>query len=201
MEEEKEIKDPATADEELIAEKTEGPEAVDGSDNRDDDGESGPAKGRGHNFIVSRKWILLSLLGLILVMAGIGVTFFAPDLRSHKKDVKQETKINLPFMGIKEDNLSEEVLPPFFIPPSTMPKRGAIRIDLSVIWDGLSSIRYRKKELEIRNDIFKYIIKVAGETDELNSRIPSMEEEIARLLQESLDTGDLAIKIREIKYL
>ena len=198
MEEEKEIKDPAIADEEVEDGDT---EVADESDNKDDDGKSGPVKGTGRIFIVSRKWILLSVLGLFLAMAGIGVTFFAPDLLRRKEDAKQETKLNFPLAKINEDNLKEEGLSPFFIPPSTIPSRDAIRIDLSVIWDGLSSIRYKKKELRIRNDIFKYIIKVAEETDELNSRIPVMEEEIGKLLQESLGTGDLVIRIKEIKYL
>jgi hypothetical protein len=142
----------------------------------------------------SKKWILLSVLGLILAISGLGIKF-APDFLNKKQDSM------IPLIDINEDNLSEEVLSPFFIPPSTEFSRGAIRIDLSVIWDGLASIRFNKQELKIRGLLLSYITKLSEETKDLNSKSSFLEEEMSRLFRESLGVRDLVIKIKEIRYL
>ena len=143
-----------------------------------------------------KKWILISLLGLILIFMGLGLKF-GPKIYNSMEG----SQSFIPSINIDDDNLSEEILSPFFIPLETGSSKGAIRIDLSVIWDGLASVRYKKKELRIRSNLYGFIIDLAEETEDLNNRISFLEAEIGRVFRDSLGVRDLAIKIKEIKYL
>ena len=160
-----------------------------------DTGEGSKKKKRKKSRFGLGKWILLTCFILILMFAGFYLKFlpglsFAPS---------QDIKVDL-FLNPKNDNLKEEVLSPFFIPFSSPTSRGAVRIDLSVVWTGLASIRFKKKELQIRGDLYAYMTKLAEDNEDLNPMIPFMEEEIGRILRDSLGLKDLGIRIKEIKY-
>ena len=115
-------------------------------------------------------------------------------------NTEQDKEILLQPIDINEDNLSEEILSPFFIPPSDELSRGAIRIDFCVIWNVLASIRFSKKELRIRNDTINFITDLADETDDLNESIPILEQKMSMIFRNALGVRDLVIKIKEIRY-
>lgn len=140
-----------------------------------------------------KKWKLLIFLGTILVISGLGIKF-APDLL---KMNDQDILLNI---NTDDDNLTEEDLSPFLIPPEEGNLKGAIRIDLSVIWDGLASVRFEKKGLQIRSDLYRKLTDIARENDDLNSMIPFLENKIGSVFRKSLGVRNLAIKIKEIRY-
>lgn len=144
----------------------------------------------------SKKWILFSGIFLILVFMGVGIRWI-PNLLPFKKDFPSASMLT----DIKDDNLMEENLSPFFIPPSSGSSHGAIRIDLSAVWDGLTSIRFQKNELRTRSRMYDYMMEVAEKNEDLHSIIPVLEEEMGSIVQESLSVRGLAIRIKEIKYL
>ena len=144
----------------------------------------------------SKKWIVLSIPLLILVISGITIKFY-PGFLNKGQDKDLFTRS----VDINNDNLNEEILSPFFIPPSDERSRGAVRIDFSVIWDGLASIRFSKRELRIRSDLSKFITDFADKTDDLNENIPLLEQEMTSFFRNALGVRDLAIKIKEIRYI
>ena len=138
------------------------------------------------------KWIFI-ILGMMLGISGLGVKYM-PEYFSFltKKNFKtQEVRID-------EDNLREEILSPFFIPPG--PANDTIRIDLSIIWDGLASIRFKKKELNLRNMMYQKFYDIAEQNQDLNKKIPYLENEVSSMLRNSLGVQNLVVKIKEIRY-
>lgn len=138
------------------------------------------------------KWIFIALI-IILGISGLG-TKYAPEYFSFLNLNKFETR----GIRIDEDNLSEEVLSPFFIPPG--PERDAIRIDLSIIWDGLASVRFKKKELVLRSMMSDKFNDIAEQNQDLNEKIPYLEKEVSSMLRDSMRVQNLEIKIKEIRY-
>lgn len=141
-----------------------------------------------------KKWKLFIILGIILATSVLGITF-APNL------LKKNDRDNLVNVNIDDDNLSEKDLSPFFFPSQEGNSSGTIRMDLSVIWDGLAEIRFEKKELQIRSGLYGQLLDIVRENDDLNSMIPFLENKIGAVFRESLDVRDLAIKIKEIRYI
>ena len=143
----------------------------------------------------SKKWVLLLTAALIIVLSGIGIKL-APDFLNIRKTSEEFISPS----DMNKENLKEQNLSPFFIPPSKDSSWGAARIDLSVIWDTLASIRFGKNKLIIRDKLYNYITEMSSENKDLNSEISIMEEGIAGILRDSLGVRDLVIKIKEIKY-
>ena len=162
-------------------------------------GSSSTAEGRASSREVKKqegkkKWGLLILVITAAAVIGTGFVFFSGTL-----DINNRYKF-IPLTNKEDISLSEEMLSPFFIPPSEKTSMNVIRVDVSVIWNGLASIRFEKKELQIRDNVYRIIKDSAEQTDDLNNRISYLEEEMGKIFQESLNVRDLAIKIKEIKY-
>lgn len=185
---------------ELLAEGEAEEESSEGEDVKGEEAEEGQKipdrKTIPHAIEGSRKWFFLSIPLLVLIMLGVAVKFF-PDILNMVK----ERELFIEPIDINNDNLSEEILSPFFIPPSDKSSRSAVRIDFSVIWDGLASVRFNKKELRIRNDLSKFITDYANRTDDLNDNISYLEQEMSVFFRKALGVRDLAVKIKEIRYL
>ena len=141
----------------------------------------------------SKKWIFIIILGMILGISGFGILFKPEQFQFlMKKSFKtHEVKID-------DNNLSEEILSPFFIPPGS--SDDTIRIDLSIIWDGLASVRFRKRELSIRSMMYDKFNEIAGQYQDMNEKIPYIEDEVSSMLQNSLGVQNLKVKIKEIRY-
>jgi hypothetical protein len=142
------------------------------------------------------KWYLLLIL-LIFIMAAAGGAYkFAPDLfKRPRLDITSISSVN-----IEDDNLIEKELSPFFIPPSPGANSSMIRIDLSVIWDGLAAVRFQNKEIQVRDDIYKYISKLTEKTEDLNTEVSFIEAEMSNIFREALGVKNLVIMIKEINY-
>lgn len=141
---------------------------------------------------VKLKWIFI-ILAAILLVSGLGIKY-----GSDKFSFLMKKKFETTAVKIEEDNLKEEVLSPFFIPPG--PADNTIRIDLSIVWDGLASIRFRKKELNLRSMMYEKFYNMAEQNQDLNEKIPYLENEVSSMLRSSLGVQNLAIKIKEIRY-
>lgn len=141
-----------------------------------------------------RKWLKGAVVGLLIFGMGLGITqgkklipaslMNPPDLLSDK--------------GHKQDYY-EEKLPSFFIPLPPEGENQAVMIRFSVIWNGLTSFRYRSLELRIRNRIYGHIKGVAREQNNLQEKTSLLESEMSNIFRESLGLEDLAVKIKEIK--
>ncbi len=154
-------------------------------------GKSGSAKPKKKSG--RKKWISLIIFLLLAGAAGTAYHLF-PEIFSFLPipDKKPES------IAVDEDILNEEALDPFFIPPGA--SAGAIRIDLVAAWDNLAAVKYKKKELNARNMIYDKLLKMAGETRDLNNNIPALENELSLLLKNSLGVQNLVIRIKEIRY-
>ncbi|NLA74296.1 MAG: hypothetical protein GX846_02270 [Deltaproteobacteria bacterium] len=164
-----------------------GPEAEEGTDTP---GEKKPEAEEKKSGI--KKWILIVVAGVILGVSGTGLVLMPNRFSTLFKEEFKGVEI------IKEDNLSEEVMSPFFIPPG--PSDKAIRIDLTIVWDGIASITFKKNELSARQMMSERFIKLAGQRPDLNVVKSDLENEIGSMLKSSLGVQILNIRIKEIRY-
>ncbi|MBN2418812.1 MAG: hypothetical protein JXL81_05460 [Deltaproteobacteria bacterium] len=140
-----------------------------------------------------KKWVFLILPLIILGISVIGLKY-APDQFSFF----MKKRFNTQEVNVDEDNLSEEIISPFFIPPG--PADTTIRIDLSVIWDGLASVRFKKKELILRDMMYNKLYTIAEQNPDLNEKISYIENEVSSMLRSALGVQSLVVKIKEIRY-
>ena len=143
-----------------------------------------------------RRWRIPGLIIFILIAAGIAV-FFKPDLL----DIVKWKKKSIYTIDPANDNLKEEDLSPFFIPPSADLSKSAVRVDLTVIWDGVASVRYKANELSIRSEVYEYLKDVAENTEDLNSQKSALEAGMSGIFRKSLRVKDLAIRIKELRFI
>lgn len=143
-----------------------------------------------------RRWRIPGLIIIILIAAGTAV-FLKPDLLNIVEWKKKPAYSIDP----ANDNLKEEDLSPFFIPPSADLSKSAIRVDLTVIWDGVASVRYKTNELSIRSEVYDYLKDVAENTEDLSSQKAALEEGMSRIFRKSLRVKDLAIRIKELRFI
>jgi len=146
-------------------------------------------------FVLRNKFILLSVLIIIFVTAGLSYKF-GPVLQDQL--FKENNVIDLSL--INEANLKEEILLPFIIPLPPDSIGSAVRIDFSVIWDGLASVRFEKNELHIRDKLYKDIVRLANESEDQTIKSDFLEKKMTTIFRELLSVQNLVIKIKEIKY-
>jgi hypothetical protein len=143
-----------------------------------------------------RKTILFGVLGLVSIavaLGGMSGLKGVPGLRPY------------PFPSDSSEDLRghyvEETLPPFFVPlPSTSSERVAV-IDFTVIWDGLASVRFKRKELQIRDSLYRHILEKTKEGFDLQQKTPILEAEMSRTFQESMGSKEIEIRIKRVKVL
>jgi hypothetical protein len=163
------------------------------SDAGDEGGKSAPEskKKKGMLSHLKKKWVLIGIPVFILFTGGAIVLL----------NFMGEKKHSLPQVDLTGDNLKEESLSPFYIPPSSDLSRGAVRIDFTVIWDGLAAVRYKAGELRVRAEVYDYLNGTAGKTADLTSQKPVMEEEMSAIFRKTLGVNNLAVRIKELKII
>jgi hypothetical protein len=150
------------------------------------------SKGKGGRLKgLRKKWLFLGIL-IFILFAGGAIAFL--NLTSGKKH-------SLPPADLTGDNLKEESLPPFFIPPSPDLSRKAVKVDLTVIWDGLAAVRYKAGELRVRAEAYDYLKGMAEKADDLNLQKAVMEDEMGAIFRKDLGVNNLAIRIKELKVI
>jgi hypothetical protein len=187
----------------LIKEKASHPdldEEIEESDSEDEGGEKGASETSGksgiHKGISFRKWLLYGVPVLILIVCGVAIL-----LKPGLLNMITGKKPAIPSIDLSNDNLQEATLSPFFIPPSSDLSRGAVRVDLTVVWDGLAAVRYKSNELRIRAEAYEYLVKFAENAVDLNSQKAVMEEGMSGIFRTSLGVKDLAVRIKELKFI
>jgi hypothetical protein len=138
---------------------------------------------------------MLAIASMVLVL--LGGAWYTKDhwLEWGKKiDFTRQPKRKL-----NQDRSIEEKLDPFFIPISIQGQESIALIDFSVIWDGLTSVRYKKMELEIRDDIYEQIKSLAQKDEHFKDQAAFLEEDMGRIFRRTLGVEDLKVKIKEIK--
>ena len=148
-------------------------------------------------FVTNRKkQIIIGLLGVVSVAVGMSRTLGlngVPGLgwRPLLSDSSGELR----------DHYVEEALSPFFVPlPATSSERVAV-IDFTVIWDGRASVRFKRKELQIRDSLYRYILERAKKGEDLLEKAPILETEMSRTFQESMGSKEIEIQIKKVKLL
>jgi len=146
-----------------------------------------------------RSWIkrfrMPGLIAIIILSTLGTLAFLKPDFFSI---IKGKRSTSAP-IDLTKDNLKEEGLSPFFIPPPADLSRGAIRVDLTVIWDGVAAVRFKTNELRIRSEVYDYLRKAVENTADIESQKPIMEEGMSVIFRKSLGVQDLAVRIKELK--
>jgi hypothetical protein len=174
-------------------------DAEEGEQDSEDEGKKEVSEPKGKfSFLkgIDRKGLLIGLLVFIFVGGGAIAIF-----KSGLMNTIIGKKHSLPPVDLTSDNLKEESLSPFFVPPSSDLSRGAVRIDLTVIWDGLASVRFKSNELRVRAETYEYLKGFTEKTMDLSSQKSIMEEEMGAIFRKSLGVNNLAIRIKELKVI
>jgi len=146
--------------------------------------------------VIRRWWWVPGLLIFVLIVAGTAV-FFKPDLLDAIKGKKKPDYS----IDLSNDNLREDDLSPFFVPAPDGSSRGAVRVDLSVIWDGVASVRYKANELKVRAEVYDYLTDIDGKIEDPEELKNVMEEGMTGIFRKSLGAKDLVVRIKELKVI
>lgn len=178
-------------------------EEVEETDESEDDESSEPSEKKKFQFrdlvesVLYHKWILLAVLGLGFVFIIIGLS-----LKIGPKWLNRQG--NNPFgtasKEIVEDNLQQEMFSPFFIPLPPSSSKEVVRIDLTVVCDGLAEVRLKKNELQIRHTLYQHILDLVKEHEDLDKKVSFLEIELGGIVKASLGVNELEVKIKEINY-
>ncbi|MBN1104822.1 MAG: hypothetical protein JXL84_15495 [Deltaproteobacteria bacterium] len=144
--------------------------------------------------VLRRKWFLVSALTLVLALAGFGV------FRNMEGETGSGKVAGVGSTGSgPRDSLRQEDLTRFYIPLPQGAENQVMALDLSVAWDALSAVRFKKMEVQGRDRLYSYLRGLAGKGETFQERVSLLEEEMSRILRELLRTDSLVIKIREVK--
>ncbi|MFH1491610.1 MAG: hypothetical protein ABII06_22090 [Pseudomonadota bacterium] len=140
------------------------------------------------------KWIWVSLSGLVIL--GLG---FALISRHAWTAPKEKEGPGLSQNKAVPENFYEETLSPFFIPLHPESPKGLMMVDFSMIWDGVAAIRFKQKELQIRETVYAHLVKLAAKKKDISERTSYLESEMKKIFRETMGRDDLEVKIKEIK--
>lgn len=141
-----------------------------------------------------RKPVLLVIAALLLGGAGAWGFLGGPAWKGREPVRPSQTRETVP-----EDGLRQEELTRFYIPlPKDAPYRVMV-IDWSVVWDGLSAVRFRKTEVVIRDRVYDSLTSLAAKEEGLNEELPIIEETISRALKDFLRNESVSVRVKEVK--
>jgi len=144
--------------------------------------------------MVDRKWIWVSALTLVLALAGFGV------FRNMEGKTGRVAGPEFVSTGPgPRGSLRQEDLNRFYIPLPQGAENMVMALDLSVAWDALSAVRFKKMEVPVRDRLYAHLLGLAGKGETFQERVSLLEEGMSRILRESLRTDSLVIKIREAR--
>lgn len=141
------------------------------------------------------KWMLITasaavaLLGAVLVISGL-----------YRQDQPKEERA--PSAAPQRDEgLREESLSPFFIPLPASSSQQVVMITLSAAWPARTSVHYRSKELQIREHLYEYLLKLAEKENNLENKTSLLEKEMTNMLRELLGREEVAVRIEKVRTL
>ncbi|MBN2124031.1 MAG: hypothetical protein JW821_07045 [Deltaproteobacteria bacterium] len=198
--------------ESLLSEEDEQPDTEldadgdEGSEQGEEDPEGAPSlKGQIGRFLHRRRRLLCSACGVILLAAltatmtryGFLKITFSP-ASTLLQEAEQRTDDPSGAKGVKMQGGRLEYLS-FFIPlPSGSGNRVA-RVNCSVAWDRLASLHYQRREVQVRKDLYLYLIKVAERRKVFELKSSLLEAGMGRIIKESLGLRDLKVRLEGIK--
>jgi hypothetical protein len=146
--------------------------------------------------LLSHKWLFLCALSLLFIFMGVNIT-----LSPKKVKGRGDTATGFVTKKIMKEQADEENLSPLYIPfPGDSPKC-MIRVEVSATWNSSASARYKKKELLIRDQLYRHLSELVKGDDDLDGKTMFLEAEINRIVKKIMGPIDLEIKIKEIKYI
>jgi len=155
------------------------------------------ASGRAVGLLISHKWIsLAALFGLFFVVMGLHIS-----LGPKEVDDQEPASQYVATKKMLKEESGEENLKPFFIPLPEGSSKTVIRIDLSANWDRSVSTRFKTKELQIRDHLYRYLLELAKSGDDLQKKLFSLEADISGIVKNFMGKMDLTIRIVEIEYI
>ena len=164
----------------------------------DEQGRKQQGGGKWPRKIFSGKKKFLPLLLLVLLLIGaLGIKFGKISIENPfaKDDI---IDLNLD----NKDTLTEKLLSPFIVPLPPDSKAGNIvRIDFSIIWDGLASVRFENNKIQVRNQLYQFILDFGKNNKDLRVETDFLEKKMTGIVRQLLKVQNLAISIKEIRYL
>ena len=143
--------------------------------------------------IIRKKRLMLSLIVFVAAVVVVSTLFLSRLSFFGKRSPFAAEDIVIP------DNFREEKLAPFFIPLSEGESGNMAAVDAVALWDDLTSLRFQKKEHQIRNRLYQFLVHFEeGEVD-LKGKVSSIQSQMSSIVRESLGIEDVTIRVREIK--
>ncbi len=168
---------------------------TDGADNSSQKKKRSGILFRVFSFVWKLKWIGILIMLPLGALIAIGITINSRYLVKEK-----EKPLTLSRQTLSFDSLKEESLSPFFIPLAPDKNRRMVRVDISVIWSALASVKYKKNELQVRDQMFSHLRLFTRDNRDSNNGPDLLEHNLKGILQNSLGIYNLEVKVREINY-
>lgn len=142
---------------------------------------------------VRKKRLILSVTVLVLAVVVVSAFFL----------------FRLPFFGeafptasedlVVPDDFHEQKLAPFFIPLSEGGAGKMAVVAPVALWDELTSLRFQRKEHQIRNRLYEFLVHFEEGGGNLEKKISTLQSRMSNIVRESLGIEDLTIRVREVK--
>ncbi len=141
-----------------------------------------------------RKPLLIVAAALLLGGAGAWGYFAIPAWKG-----AEPAKPPHPTEPTAGDGLRQEDLARFYIPlPKEVPFRVMV-IEWSVVWDGLSAVRYRRTEVATRARVYDALTALAAKEARLNENLPVLEKAMGGTLRDSLRSESVSVRVKRVK--
>lgn len=143
--------------------------------------------------IIRKKRLVLSLIVFIAAVLVVSTLFLSRLSFFGKMSSFEAEDTVIP------DDFREEKLAPFFIPLSESELGKMAAVDVVALWDDLTSLRFQKKEHQIRNRLYQFLVHFEEKEVDLQGKVSSLQSQMSGIVRESLGIEDLSIRVREIK--
>ena len=154
--------------------------------------------GKGTGSLIGNPLILVLGLTTMVIMTAAAALFF---LLPEEKKVQYAKALNIPMLSDNEnDNLTEDVIDPFYIPTPDSSDHALVKLNMSVIWDGLAQVRYRSREVELRGTIYRMLTDMASDPGGQAMKQEVVERELTMKLRATLSVQNLQVKVKDILF-
>lgn len=141
-----------------------------------------------------RLLLIPAAFALVLLGAFLKSEWLPPGGAAKKTDLLSlPREINHPII--------DEKLAPFFVPLPAGSSNVAVRLDVTVRWDRLTSARFKNEESKIRTKVYQKLLKFAGSGKNFEDKTAFLEQEISGTMKKSLGVKDFELVIDEVKLI
>lgn len=146
----------------------------------------------------ARAALLAGSAAVLLLVGGTAVRLQLPTAENDTTGQSVDPVLASNAAPPATDRLVEQELAPFYIPLPREKDGQMARVSFSVTWDRPSSSRFRSQEPRVRDRLFRRMIELAAEGENMRSMSLTLRTEARKILEELLRPEELRVVVTGI---